>query len=66
MSLSLNNIRTFSRYRLTNFGNVYEFEVMEILTRDDFKLKDINTLDHYLLSELLIEGKGPDYSIWKI
>ena len=66
MSLSLNNIRTHSKYRLTNFGEVYEFEVVEILQSDDFKLKDIYTMELYLFSDLIIEGRGKDFSIWNI
>ena len=66
MSLSLNNIRTHSKYRLTNFGEIYEFEVVEILMFDDFKLKDIHTMEIYLFSDLIVEGKGKDFSVWKI
>ena len=66
MSLSLNNIRTHSKYRLTNYGEVYEFEVTEILPFDEFKLKDIHTMESYMFSDLIIEGKGKDFSVWKI
>ena len=66
MSIALNNMRTHSKYRLTNFGEVYEFEVLEIFPENEFRLKDIHTLEEYSLSALLTEGKGSDFSVWKI
>ncbi|MFY0651753.1 MAG: hypothetical protein JXQ96_06950 [Cyclobacteriaceae bacterium] len=66
MSIAFNNIRTHNKYRLTNFGEVYEFVVLEIFPRDEFKLKDIHTLEVYYLSTLISQGKGKDFSIWEI
>lgn len=66
MSIAFNNIRTHNKYRLTNFGEIYEFEVLEILPRDEFKLKDLHTLEVYYLSTLISQGKGKDFSVWEI
>ncbi len=66
MSLAFSSIRVGKRYRLTNFGEVSDFEVLEIKGRTDFKLKDIHTLESYQISDLIKFGKGNDYSLWEI
>lgn len=65
MSIALNSIRTNSEYVLTNYGEKYEFKVVSILPNDEFELRDIHTLDHYKMSELIGQGKGKDFSIWE-
>lgn len=66
MSLAFSSIRVGKRYRLTNFGEVSDFEVLETMGRKDFKLKDIHTLESYRISDLIKFGKGNDYSLWEI
>ncbi len=61
--LSYSSLRAGKKYWLTNFGDRYEFEILEVLTSQDFKLKDINTLETYQMSELTQYGKGPDFEI---
>ncbi len=65
MSIAFNNIRTHKQYVLTNYGEKYEFTVIEILSDQEFLLRDVHTLDTYLMSDLLAAGKGKDYSIWE-
>ncbi|MTI41764.1 hypothetical protein [Fulvivirga lutimaris] len=64
--ISLNVIRLNKKYRLKNFGDTYEFEVMEFLSSENFKLKDINTLEYYEFSELIAFGRGKDFEIREI
>ena len=66
MGIAFNNIRTHNKYRLTNYGEVFEFQVMEIFPRNEFKLKDLHTLEEYYMSHLIAQGKGNDFSIWEI
>ncbi len=61
--LAFNSMRYGQKYNLLNFGEVYDFEVIEVLERDDFKLKDIHTLEVFLLSDLIQFGKGDDFEI---
>lgn len=61
--LALSSLRVGHKYWLQNFGDRYEFQILEILYRDDFNLKDINTLEFYKLSELIKFGKGNDFEI---
>ncbi|MCV9385193.1 hypothetical protein [Reichenbachiella ulvae] len=65
MSIALNNIRTHKEYILTNYGEVFEFRVKEIISHDEFVLQDIHTLEQYNMSELIGRGKGKDFSIWE-
>jgi len=66
MAMSFDNIRVGRRYRLTNFGEVSEFQVQKAKGRNDFELKDITTLEHYSLSDLVKYGKGKDYDLNEI
>ncbi|MDW3210791.1 MAG: hypothetical protein ABJO02_02940 [Reichenbachiella sp.] len=65
MSIALDNIRTNKKYVLTNYGEKYEFTVVEIKPNDEFVLKDLNTLEFYMMSELIGRGRGKDFSIWE-
>ena len=66
MSLAFSSIRIGKKYRLTNYGEVSEFEVIETRGRGDYYLKDIHTLEHYSINELIKYGRGEDYSLWEI
>ena len=61
--ISLNVIRLGKKYRLTNFGEKCEFEVIQFLERDNFKVKDLFTMEQYELNELIQFGKGKDFAI---
>ena len=61
--LSYSSLRAGKKYWLRNFGDRYEFEIQEVLSPLDFKLKDLHTLEHYLLSEITQYGKGKDFEI---
>ena len=64
--LSFNAMRVGWKYRLVNFGDVYEFEVLKSLDGDNFKLKDLITLEEYELHSLVEFGKGKDFEIREI
>lgn len=66
MGIALNNIRFGKKYRLMNNREVFEFEVMEVLNREEFLLKDIHTLEQYHMSDLVRFGKGKDFNIVEI
>lgn len=64
--VAFSSIRAGKKYRLTNYGEVYEFRVLDIISDTDFNLCDLHTLERYSMSEILQFGKGDDYSIWEI
>lgn len=61
--LAFSSLRVGHRYWLLNFGDRYEFQIVESVGRNDFKLKDLNTLEYYQLSELVKYGRGKDYEL---
>lgn len=60
--LSFDVLRVGKRYSLVNYGDKYEFQIEKILV-NDFKVKDIHTLERYLLKDVLKFGKGKDFEI---
>lgn len=61
--LSFDVLRVGKKYKLINFGEVNEFVVEYILANDDFNVKNIHTLERYLLKDLIKYGKGSDFEI---
>jgi hypothetical protein len=73
MALAFNNLRKGNKYRLCNHGEVFEFwvEVFEFWVVDMpeenvYQLKDLHTLELYLLHELIQFGKGKDYDLQEL
>ncbi len=63
MPLALDNLRVGRIYILKNYGEIRQIEVLDRLSRDNFKIKDLATLEIYELEELLRWGIGPDYDL---
>jgi hypothetical protein len=61
--ISFGALRNGKRYYLINYGDRVEFEVEQILGNGDFKVKDLTTLERFLLMDLIRYGKGNDFEI---
>ncbi|MBX2957839.1 MAG: hypothetical protein KF846_16860 [Cyclobacteriaceae bacterium] len=61
--LSFDVLRVGKKYKLINYGEVNEFVVEHILGSGDFKVKNIHTLERYLLKDLIKFGQGKDFEI---
>lgn len=61
--MSYSSLRAGKKYWALNFGDRYEFEILEVLHPQDFKIKDINTLEIFHLSDIVRYGMGPDFEI---
>jgi len=61
--LSFDVLRVGKKYRLINLGDKYEFEIERILVNGDFKVKDLHTLERYLLKDTIKFGKGKDFEL---
>lgn len=61
--LSFDVLRVGKRYRLVNYGDKYEFIIESILANGDFKVKDLHTLERYLLKDVLKFGTGNDFRL---
>lgn len=63
MPLALDNLRVGRVYRFVNQGEIRTIQVIDRLSGDNFKIKDLDTLEHYTIFELLQWGKGKDYDL---
>lgn len=63
MPIALDNLRVGRVYRLVNMGEVRRIEIMSRISGENFRVKDLDTLEHYTLHELLQWGKGKDYDL---
>lgn len=61
--LAFDVLRVGKKYKLINYGEVNEFVVENILGNGDFKVKNIHTLERYLLKDLIKFGQGKDFEI---
>ena len=63
MAISLDNLRKGKKYKLTNHGETFEFQVTEMPQENVYRVKDLLTLEIYLLHDLLRYGKGKDFDL---
>ncbi|HRI79013.1 MAG TPA: hypothetical protein PLR06_05700 [Cyclobacteriaceae bacterium] len=61
--LSFDVLRVGKKYRLVNYHDRYDFEIERIQEDGDFRVKDIHTLERYLLKDALKFGMGTDFEI---
>lgn len=61
--LSFDVLRVGKKYSLVNHGDRYEFIIESIQANGDFKVKDIHTLERYLLKDTLKFGTGNDFRL---
>ncbi len=61
--LSFDVLRVGKKYRLINYDEKYEFEIERILSNGDFKVKDLHTLERFLLKDTIKYGVGKDFEI---
>lgn len=66
MALAFDNLRVGKKYYLQNYGEVSEFYVQERLGTDNFKVKDLHTLEIYELQDLVKYGRSDDFDLWEI
>jgi hypothetical protein len=64
--LAFDVLRVGKKYSLVNFGDRYEFVIEKILVNGDFKVKDLHTMERYLLKDTIKFGKGKDFEIREI
>jgi hypothetical protein len=66
MAKSFNNLRVGKKFRITNFGESFEFQVVEIMADGDCKLKDVHTLEDYRLYDITRYGLGSDFEVIEV
>ena len=63
MAISIDNLRKGKKYRLKNYGEEFDFQVVEMPEEGKYKVKDLITLETYMLHDLVKYGKGKDYDL---
>lgn len=66
MAISVDNLRKGKRYRLTNYGEQFDFQVMDMPEEEIYILKDLHTLEVYQLQDLIKYGRGKDFDLEEI
>ncbi len=59
--MSFGNIRIGEKYRIENFGEKFEFQVIKRKGEKDYVVKDIHTLEYYHINDIIKFGKGRDF-----
>ena len=65
MALAFDNLRIGKKYYLINYGEKSEFSVEERLGNDNYKVKDLHTLEVYELQDLIKYGRSEDFDLWE-
>ncbi|WP_194774496.1 hypothetical protein [Pararhodonellum marinum] len=63
MPLALDNLRVGRAYLLVNYGEIRKIKVLQRISKENFQVKDLDTLETYELEELLRWGIGKDYDL---
>jgi len=66
MTMSFDNIRIGKRYYLCNYGEESRFEVLENLGDENYRVKDLISLDIYELRDLVKYGTSDDFELEEI
>ena len=64
--MSFDNIRVGKRYYLSNYGEESRFEILEALGDENFKVKDLVSMDIYELQDLVKYGTSDDFELLEI
>ncbi len=63
--LAFSSMRVGKKYRLVNYGEHSEFTLLEV-GYNDYKLRDLHTMDYYRMSDLIKFGQGEDFELREI
>lgn len=65
-STAINNLRVGKCFFLKNFGETTSFMVLDKTSENDFRIKDLLSLETYLFSKLVTYGTGSDFELSEI
>mgnify|MGYP005752313703 CR=1 FL=1 len=66
MAISFDNLRRGKKYVLYNYGEQFEFQVVDMPEEGSYLVKDLNTLETYMLQDLLQYGRGKDFDMHEL
>ena len=64
--MSFDNMRVGKKYFIKNHGETTSFSVLETLGRNDFRIKDLMSLEVYSFGTLIEYGIGRDFELYEI
>ena len=64
--MSIDNMRVGKTYFLKNLGENTSFMVLETAGNNDFKVKDLLTLETYFFGDLIQYGMGDDFELYEL
>ncbi len=65
-TMSFDNMRVGKKYLLRNHGETTSFIILEMEASNDYKIKDLLSLDTYLFGDLIRYGRGADFELYEI
>jgi hypothetical protein len=65
-SMSVDTMRVGKSYHIQNLGEHTSFTVLASMGENDFRIKDLLTLEVYEFQELIKYGLGDDYELYEI
>jgi hypothetical protein len=66
MPISIDTLRVGHRYTLVNYGETTDFELVRIEKKEDYIIRDLNSLEIFNFKVLIEYGKGQDYELFEI
>jgi len=65
-TMSFDNMRVGKKYFLTNHGDSTSFLILETFGNNDFKVKDLLSLEIYTFGSLVEYGIGKDFELYEL
>ena len=66
MAISFDNLRKGKKYVLENYGERIEFQVLDMPEEGNYLVKDLHTLDVFMLNDLIRYGRGKDFDMQEL
>ena len=65
-TMSFDNMRVGKKYFIRNHGETTSFSVLATIGRNDYRIKDLLTLEEYAFESLIQYGIGQDFELYEI
>jgi len=66
MPQSLDTLRVGHKYKMINYGEETEFELIRMKNKEDYIVMDLNSREKFNLKKLTEYGKGKDYDLYEL
>lgn len=66
MPQSLDTLRVGHKYKMINYGEETEFELISIKNKNDYMVMDLNSREKFNLKKLIEYGRGKDYDLFEL